>query len=331
MGLFDKVKGPVFLKEDSIAEIQLAALEQLLPQAPAGMVPKIEKEIRNQRAGIAGEKQILFELKNSHIPMYVLHDLYLEYEGLSAQIDFLVITRRRNFVIECKNLYGNIEINNHGDFIRHMTYRGRNYSEKMYSPITQNERHLALIKQLRMAEKGNILTKTFLDKNFDVNYRSVIVIANSKTILNDKYAKKEIKNQVIPADRLVSYIKMVNSEKNAEDCFEKDMISLAEFFLNSHREQPDFVEKFKKQIMEMKENEQEAEEKIEEQRAVFADEVEKVTEKTNTDTEAAGQILCPRCGAPMVRRTAAKGVNAGKEFYGCSRFPRCRGIVNIQD
>ena len=93
MGLFDKVKGPVFLKEDSIAEIQLATLEELLPQAPAGMVPKIEKEIRNQRAGIAGEKQILFELKNSHIPMYVLHDLYLEYEGLSAQIDFLVITQ----------------------------------------------------------------------------------------------------------------------------------------------------------------------------------------------------------------------------------------------
>ena len=39
--------------------------------------------------------------------------------------------------------------------------------------------------------------------------------------------------------------------------------------------------------------------------------------------------LCPRCGAPMVRRRATRGPNAGKEFYGCTNYPRCRGIVNI--
>jgi restriction system protein len=43
-----------------------------------------------------------------------------------------------------------------------------------------------------------------------------------------------------------------------------------------------------------------------------------------------GVIICPKCGAPMVRRKAAKGSNAGKEFFGCSGFPKCRGIVNIQ-
>ena len=29
----------------------------------------------------------------------------------------------------------------------------------------------------------------------------------------------------------------------------------------------------------------------------------------------------------MVRRTARRGANAGREFWGCSEFPRCRGIV----
>ena len=29
----------------------------------------------------------------------------------------------------------------------------------------------------------------------------------------------------------------------------------------------------------------------------------------------------------MVRRTARRGPNAGSEFWGCSEFPRCRGIV----
>jgi restriction system protein len=37
---------------------------------------------------------------------------------------------------------------------------------------------------------------------------------------------------------------------------------------------------------------------------------------------------CPQCGASMVRRTARKGANAGNDFWGCSTYPRCRGVVN---
>lgn len=35
---------------------------------------------------------------------------------------------------------------------------------------------------------------------------------------------------------------------------------------------------------------------------------------------------CPQCRSPMVRRVAKQGANKGKEFFGCSRFPNCRGI-----
>ncbi len=34
---------------------------------------------------------------------------------------------------------------------------------------------------------------------------------------------------------------------------------------------------------------------------------------------------CPRCGSTMVRRTARRGRNAGGQFWGCPRFPRCKG------
>lgn len=34
---------------------------------------------------------------------------------------------------------------------------------------------------------------------------------------------------------------------------------------------------------------------------------------------------CPKCQAPMVRRTAKKGANAGSQFWGCSTYPACRG------
>ena len=38
---------------------------------------------------------------------------------------------------------------------------------------------------------------------------------------------------------------------------------------------------------------------------------------------------CPQCGSAMVRRTARKGANAGSEFWGCSRFPACKGVRNL--
>ncbi|KVV10886.1 MULTISPECIES: topoisomerase DNA-binding C4 zinc finger domain-containing protein [unclassified Pseudomonas] len=34
---------------------------------------------------------------------------------------------------------------------------------------------------------------------------------------------------------------------------------------------------------------------------------------------------CPSCGASMVRRTARKGKHAGRQFWGCSKFPACKG------
>jgi hypothetical protein len=37
---------------------------------------------------------------------------------------------------------------------------------------------------------------------------------------------------------------------------------------------------------------------------------------------------CPRCGAVMVRRTARRGYNAGNLFWGCSKYPRCKGLRN---
>lgn len=39
-------------------------------------------------------------------------------------------------------------------------------------------------------------------------------------------------------------------------------------------------------------------------------------------------IHCPKCSSPMVKRVAKRGPNAGNEFMGCSRYPKCRGIVN---
>lgn len=37
------------------------------------------------------------------------------------------------------------------------------------------------------------------------------------------------------------------------------------------------------------------------------------------------EISCPRCHGFMVKRLAKKGPYRGQEFYGCTRFPICKG------
>jgi len=41
------------------------------------------------------------------------------------------------------------------------------------------------------------------------------------------------------------------------------------------------------------------------------------------------QPTCPTCGADTILRTARQGRSAGKQFWGCARFPKCRGTVAI--
>ena len=46
--------------------------------------------------------------------------------------------------------------------------------------------------------------------------------------------------------------------------------------------------------------------------------------------ESESQVLtCPRCGKALVLRTAGKGFHAGRQFYGCAGYPKCRYVQNL--
>lgn len=42
----------------------------------------------------------------------------------------------------------------------------------------------------------------------------------------------------------------------------------------------------------------------------------------------AASPTCPQCGSSMVRRTARRGPRPGRQFWGCSHYPACRGTRN---
>ncbi len=233
---FDNKKGPVFLKEDSQAEKQLQLLKEMEPELNEEGRTLLEQDIRYLEYGIAGERNVAFELKNSNMPMYVLHDLYLEQGEMSAQIDYMVFTPKLCFVIECKNLFGDIEITSDGDFIRTLDGWGKGRRKGIYSPITQNERHLQVIKNLLLSESKGFFAKRNIENGFAGSYRSVVVLANPQTILNSRYAKKEVKQKVIRADQLIAYIRNAEAEWPERGRSDKAMREWAEGFLKCHRE-----------------------------------------------------------------------------------------------
>ncbi len=262
-------------------------------------IEKIDKEIAIIEAGIFGEESILYELKNSGLDLIVLRDLYLKTEdGRTAQIDFFVITPYVNVIIECKNLFGNIEINNKGEFIRSFEYKGHKYKEGIYSPITQNERHLEIYKDCWKADKG-LVAKIIAGKYFTDFNKTIVVLANPKTVVNDKFAKKEIKQQVIRCDQLINYLKTLKNDNRSSF---KAMNEAGERILAMNiNERNDYLNKFEELIQEEK----------------------------NDNSTLVDSMVCPYCGGKMILRTAKKGKNIGNTFYGCSNFPKCRYIKNF--
>jgi len=47
-------------------------------------------------------------------------------------------------------------------------------------------------------------------------------------------------------------------------------------------------------------------------------------------TDGSGAPPCPKCGRPMVQRTAKRGGRSGTPFWGCPDYPHCRGVRGME-
>lgn len=144
-----------------------------------------------------------------------------------------------------KNLVGDIEINSAGDFIRTTEYGGKKKKEGIYSPITQNQRHLELMKRIKTDSKNGFFKKMMTNRYFEDFNKSIVVLANPRTVLNAKYSKKEVKSQVIRADQLVSYIKEACKNCKEMESSEDATLAWAQSYLDFHIEKEhDYSAKF---------------------------------------------------------------------------------------
>jgi ribosomal protein L37AE/L43A len=292
----------------------IAELEQYLGDAriPDDVKRKIEKERNNVSAGAANERDSAFLIDFRFGPTknwMVLHDLRIEEAGRTAQIDHLLINRLLEFyVLESKSFGNGIAINELGEF---NTWVG-NRPVGIASPIEQNRRHVAVLDDLLRA----LPMPTRLGMRITPTLKSFVLVSDKANIKRPAKAKfntaQVIKAEVLGAlidseldkmgagTMLSSVTKMVSAET---------IETVARLLESEHRPITfDYAGKFD----------------------LVAFTTANATDNLIESTASQEAPQCPKCGKAMVKRKALKGANAGNSFWGCSTYPKCRGVLAIE-
>lgn len=232
------IDGPIFVKDFDIEEnLQLRQLNELLLRVGDDQKAIIEEQIKLINIGLIGEKNTHFEIMHSYIPLLCLHDIRLEYNGLSAQFDFIIICHGFIMVLETKSLVGDIIIDSDGNFTRvYKDYRGSIYKkEGMYSPISQNQKHVDLLQRFLSDNKVNKKLPIY----------SLVIVANPKTLIDKKYATRDVKNMIIKYDQIKKELTERLRQNANNTVSDKAMHEIADFILENHKPiKYDFVTRF---------------------------------------------------------------------------------------
>ena len=251
MGLIDsaidafRFKDTVFYKENSDLQSKYDALKKLNGEYPNN--EELLSELFVVKKGLDGENEIAYQLKKAHIGMYVLRDIKVKHEDLTAQIDYVIITPVYTYYVECKNLVGNITVTDKGDFIREFTINGRKIKKGMYSPLRQVEAQREVIRKI-WESNSSAIKKFFASKNFDYYRRVLVVAANQDTILNTNRAPKEMKYKILRADALVRQIEYDLDHRGNDEYLEskKGMEEMAQSYVDlSSKEEINYYDYYK--------------------------------------------------------------------------------------
>lgn len=251
MGLIDdainalRFKDTIFYKKNSDLQDKYDALRRLNEEFPNN--EKILNELLTVKNGLHGEDEISYQLNKSHIGMYVLRDIKLKYEDLTAQIDYVIITSTFIYYIECKNLIGNIIVNEKGDFIREYTINGKKIKKGMYSPLRQVEAQREVVRKI-WESRSSKFSKLIASKYFDYYRKVLVVAANHDTILDTSKAPNDIKYKVLKVDSLIRQLEYdFNHRKNGEYLYsKKEMEEIAKSYCNlSLKDDVDYYEYYK--------------------------------------------------------------------------------------
>lgn len=240
----------------------------------------------------------------------ILRNVYVPKDnGETSEIDLLYITQKGIFVFESKNYSGWIFGDEKSQKWTMMLPNKEKHS--FYNPIKQNQTHIKWLRNyigeeiplfsiIVFSERCELKKVTIASSDIKVIKRD-FTYATVRDIWNkneDCLSGEEVENLYKNLQKLTKVSKEtkevhIQNIKNRYGDLEKETVCLKEV------------------VMDSKETKMEIEN----------EEVE-TAESENVQMDK----ICPRCGKKLVLRTVKKGANVGKQFWGCSGFPKCRYI-----
>lgn len=176
---------------------------------------KIEQEIRTIRAGITGEREAAYELDfhyGASTKSVVIHDLRIEVEGHTAQIDHLLISRFLDFwVFETKHFAEGVGVNEQGEWVAY--WNGKPHG--IASPVEQNRRHTAVLE--RAFDTGLVKLPRRLGITLKPQIHSLILVSSGARISRPRgrtaQARVDGLDTVVKVDQLATTIdKQIEAE-----------------------------------------------------------------------------------------------------------------------
>ena len=292
-------------------------------------------------AGLKAEKEMAYYLNarfGGEPELLVFNDLKFEHRGLTAQIDHFVLSRWSAYFIETKSVSQKININADGQWAR---VYGKKYVD-IESPLEQSRRHESILFDLLESRLPDFMGKLLgFQKTFRkvIDVRHLIAVSVGATIQGrgKKAVSEHLRaldqipqliadnHQTIRSSLLGSVIAEMRDTKTRkrDPAFSKqELDACRRLLLNVDISQTplelvhEFIESLAEQTVDIPQPKPAT---------------PKPTRKKPAEADPAGQQpapRCPKCDSAMILRTAKRGERAGKQFYGCSEYPKCRTIIN---
>lgn len=260
--------------------------------------------------GKCGELLVAFHLKNKlEKEEYELINNVMIPDGAggSTQIDHIILSQFGIFVIETKTMKGWIFGDRNSANWTQQIYKCKN---QFQNPFRQNYKHIRCL-----AELTGLPMECFI--------HTIVFVGDCTIKTRDKLPEALVEN----SSQLLAFIKKFNQRVLSSDMLEIFRQAVVDNRINNtfarQRQHVEYV----RQIIEDK--------RADTVETEIPDPPDLTAETENPDPPPGAMTentapQCPRCGSLMVLRQVRSGVNAGNSFWGCSNYPRCRAIINIE-
>lgn len=247
-----------------------------------------------------------------------LFNVYLPKEnGETSETDLLLLHKTGIFVFESKNYSGWIFGNESSrTWTQTLPAGKKSHKEHFLNPIIQNEQHIKWLKKLIKE---------------DIPIHSIIVFSERCTL--KKVEVSNVKAYVCKRNDLWKALKTMG-KKSFRELNEQEIDELYKtiypYTQTTEQEKQNHIDNIKKhQNVKHRDQNKETAQTEHSSTDNIKDNSISLNKDSTQETEDLKIDKCPVCGAALTLRMTKKGENKGKQFYGCSNFPKCRYIKNL--